>query len=172
MNAGVPPEAAATQLVLQCSTAYMVSSALQAAAKLKIADELADGPRTAADLARATRVDEDALYRVLRAPASIGIFEETGPRTFALKARAQLLRADAPGSVRDLVRWLRDPFVRVCAEMLHSVRRGGSLGTPQAAPHPGSSRSFNRATQVKYDGVLVDGGLHFTLRDLRRNPPV
>jgi hypothetical protein len=120
-----PPDVAAAQLVLHFSTGYIVSSALQAVVKLQIADELAKGPRTAADLAHATRVQEDPLYRVLRALASVGVFEEKEPRTFALNTAAHLLRADAPGSVRDLVLWLTDPFhFRVYAEMLHSVQTG------------------------------------------------
>jgi len=124
MSAGAPSEVAATQLVLQFATGYMVSSALQAVVKLKIADELARGLRTAADLARAACVQEDALYRVLRALASVGVFEEKESRTFALNTAGELLRADVP-AVRDLVLWLTDPFhVRVYGEMLHSIHTG------------------------------------------------
>jgi hypothetical protein len=93
--ADVPP----SQLILQLSTGYIVSSALQVVVKLKVADELADGPRTAEDLARATGVQADALYRVLR--------------------------ADAPDRVREMVLWITDPFhYRVYAEVLHSVQTG------------------------------------------------
>src|SRR5436190_19815283 len=84
------PEAAADQLLNQVATGYMVSAALQVALKLEIADRLAAGPRPVSELAREAGVAEDGLYRVLRALASVGIFEEqTGPtgegsRTFAL----------------------------------------------------------------------------------------
>jgi hypothetical protein len=121
----VPPEVAASQLVQQFSTGYIISSALQVVAKLKIADHLAAGPRTAAQLAQAAHVQEDALYRVLRTLASVGVFEERDARTFALNMPADLLRADAPGSVRDMVLWMTDPFhFRVYAEMLYSVQTG------------------------------------------------
>src|SRR3954464_13521959 len=70
------PEAAASQLLNQIATGYMVSAALQVVLKLEIADRLAAGPRSAADLAREAGVREDGLYRVLRALASVGMFEE------------------------------------------------------------------------------------------------
>jgi len=159
----VPPEVAAAQLVLQCSTGYIVSSALQAVVKLKIADELANGPRTAADLAQATGVQEDTLYRVLRALASVGVFEEKEPRTFALTMAAHVLRADTPGSVRDLVLWLTDPFhFRVYAEMLHSVQTGRpAVDKVYALPvfehfarEPGLSAVFNDA-MTTFSGVVI-----------------
>ena len=50
------------------------------AAQLGIADRLANGPRTTADLARECEVNAEALYRVLRALASLGVFEEKPPR--------------------------------------------------------------------------------------------
>src|SRR4051812_35797004 len=70
------PEVAASQLLNQVATGYMLSAALQVALKLEIADRLAAGPRPAADLAEEAGVREDGLYRVLRALASVGIFEE------------------------------------------------------------------------------------------------
>ena len=48
---------------------YQVSQVVHAAAVLGIADLLADGPRTSAELAEASVVDPDALYRLLRALA-------------------------------------------------------------------------------------------------------
>ena len=159
MSNDAPPEVAAAQLVLQCSTGYIASSALQAVVKLKIADELANGPRTAADLAQATGVQEDALYRVLRALASVGVFEEREPRTFALNMAAHLLRADAPGSVRDLVLWLTDPFhFRVYAEMLHSVQTG--------RPAPGRGAPPSIAVEYRRDATKSSWSRRF----FRRTP--
>jgi hypothetical protein len=60
----------------------MVSAALGAVAQLRIPDHLADGPRSAADLAARTGANEDAIYRVLRALSMVGVFTETAPRTY------------------------------------------------------------------------------------------
>jgi len=112
------------QQVLQVATGYMASSALYAAVSLNIADRLASGPKTAAELAKATGMNEDALYRVLRLLASLGIFEITG-RTIALNPAAELLRSDVPGSLRSMAVFLPDPFhYRIYGNILDSVKTG------------------------------------------------
>jgi len=117
-------ETAAVQLLNQVALGYIVSAALNVALELGIADRLANGPRTAENLARDASVSEDGLYRVLRALASAGIFEEQAARTFALNTPARLLMR-GPASLRDLGLWMTDPFhFRVYAEMLHSVTTG------------------------------------------------
>ena len=123
------PDAAALQHVFQLGMGYVVSAALGAATRLDIPDHLAAGPRSTADLARATGAHEDALYRLLRALSMAGVFTETAPRTFALTAAGQLLRAGVPGSARDMVLWMCDEFhYRIYAEMLHAVRTGETVG--------------------------------------------
>ncbi len=103
----------------------MASAALYTVAKLKIADLLASGSRSIAELAREVEVNEDGLYRVMRLLASFGVFSEVGLRYFSLTPEAEALRSDARDSVRDLVVWMGNPFhLRVYADMLHSVRTG------------------------------------------------
>jgi O-methyltransferase domain/Dimerisation domain len=120
-----PPDVEASQHVFQIALGYIASTALYAAVKLHIADQLADGPRPIADLARATGADEDALYRILRSLASVGIFEETTPRTFTNNARSATMRSGVPGSVHDMALWMCDPFhLRVYADAMHSVMTG------------------------------------------------
>jgi len=118
------PEQAA-QLIFQLGTGYIASSALYVVARLNIADKLAKGPRTAAALAADAGVREDGLFRVLRALASLGVFVETEPRTFALTPAAELLRTDRPGSIHPMALWIADPFhLRVYAELMHSIETG------------------------------------------------
>lgn len=61
-----------------------VTQLIYVAATLGIADLLKDGPKSSAELAATVSVDPHALYRVLRALASQGIFAETGDSHFAL----------------------------------------------------------------------------------------
>ncbi len=79
---------------------FRVSQLLHVAAKLRIADRLASGPHSISQLAEATGAHEDALYRVLRALASLGIFAEEDERVFRLTPSAQCLRSDVPDSLR------------------------------------------------------------------------
>ena len=86
------------QLLFQLGTGYMASAALQVALKLEIADRFSSDPMPVAELARAAGVDEDALYRVMRALASLGLFEEPAPRMFSAHARRRHA-AEGPGQL-------------------------------------------------------------------------
>lgn len=105
-------------------TAYWVSQAIYAAAKFGIADHLKDGPRSVEDLARVTSTNPDALYRLLRALASRGIFAEGQPRQFALTPLAEPLRSDVPGSKRALALMSGDEQFRTWAEIDYSIQTG------------------------------------------------
>jgi hypothetical protein len=101
MNAGaeheVPPAAAMMGLI----TGYWVSQAVGVVAMLGVADQLGEGPRGSDEVARAVGADPQALYRVLRLLASLGVFAEGSPGSFALTPLGETLRSDAPGSVRN-----------------------------------------------------------------------
>lgn len=121
----MPAPAAAAQLLTQMATGHIVASALQVAVRLRVADRLADGPRTTSDLAREVDVQEDGLYRVIRVLASLGLFDEVSPRRFALTPVGAQLRSGVPGSMYEMALWISSPFhFRVYAELMHSVRTG------------------------------------------------
>src|SRR5919198_4583643 len=94
---GMPPTAAMMGLI----TGYWVSQAVGVAAKLGVADVLADGPQPVEDIARAVGANGSALYRVLRLLASLGVFQEGPPGSFGLTPLGETLRSEAAGSVRD-----------------------------------------------------------------------
>ena len=82
------------EALLQFTTAYIPCAALWVAAELQIADLIGTGSTPVAELAAKTSTNEDALFRVLRLLAMVGIFAETGPRCFFLTPPAELLRSD------------------------------------------------------------------------------
>lgn len=104
----------------------MPAACLYAAAKMKIADLLATGPKPISELASATkRVNENALYRTLRALASVGVFHEVDPGKFANTPLSEQLRSDQAGSSRDTVLFIANPLhLRVFAELMHSIESG------------------------------------------------
>lgn len=117
----LPPDAQLLQLV----SGAFISSAVYAAAKLGIADLLADGPQSTAFLAEKTTTDERSLYRVLRALASVGAFAEVDSRTFANTPMTESLRSDSPRSTRDLTIWMGEPdHWKVYGDLLYSVKTG------------------------------------------------
>jgi hypothetical protein len=106
---------------------YRLSQALHVAAKLGIADLLAEGPRRAEDLAGVTGSHPSSLFRVLRLLASEGVFEELEEGQFTLTPLAEPLRSDAPDSLRaraifDGEEWNWHPW----GNLLHSTKTGGS----------------------------------------------
>lgn len=113
------------ELVMQLSTGYMASASIQIAAKLKIADLLVNGPKHIHELSKATGTNEDRLYRVLRLLASLGVFSEIAPHTFALTPAAESLRSDVPNSFRDMALWITSPFhFRTYAGLMHTIKTG------------------------------------------------
>ncbi len=119
------PETAAAQLVMQLSTGYIMSTAVQVATTLEIADKIGSGEQSAAELARASGVLEDPLYRVLRALASAGIFEETANRRFRNTPASDLLRKSNPHGLYWMARWISEPgHLRVYADIMYSMKTG------------------------------------------------
>ena len=86
-------------------TGYWISQAVHVAAELGIADLLGKRGRPIEDLARETRSNPDALYRLMRALAAAGVFAEAAPREFKLTPMGALLRRDMPGNLRDFSRF-------------------------------------------------------------------
>jgi hypothetical protein len=149
---GRPGEAPARMLGLL--NAFLTVQALHVAADLGIADLLAAGPRPSAELAKASGTHPSALYRLLRALAGVGIFTEVEPKTFGLTPTAELLREDAPGSLRDMVLYLCDDVHwRTWGHLDHSVRTGrsafedlfGMSPWEYRIRHPESGTRFNAA---------------------------
>lgn len=148
--ANLPPQ---VQLI-QMAVAVWAARAVYAAAKLGLPDLLADGPHSAADLAQATATDPAALYRLLRALASRGVFTEVGPQRFALTALGAALKSGAPGGARAAVLTLAGDWQwKAWDNVLFSLRTGkpaldATFGMPlfeYLAAHPDDGALFGEA---------------------------
>jgi hypothetical protein len=173
------------QQMLQLLNGHCVEQALHVAAVLGIADLLADGAKSVAEVASATGAHGPSLYRVLRMLAGIGVFDEGADGRFALTPLGATLRSDVPDSVRDRAIYYGSPEMwQAWGSLRHAVMTGESPfehthGVPfydYLARHPGVGAPFNRymtrtseqhntAIVASYDfsslGTLVDvGGGH------------
>ena len=120
------PEPDPAQQILQLATGYMPSSALFAITSLNVPDFLKTGPQAVSTLAAKTGSNEDALYRILRALSSVGVFYENPARTFALTPISELLCTGQ--RERDMVLWLSDPFhLQVYQEAAHAIHTGETV---------------------------------------------
>jgi O-methyltransferase domain/Dimerisation domain len=104
-------------------TSYWTAQAIHVAAKLKLADLIKDGPRTAAELAAATKVHPQSLYRLLRALASVEIFSEADDGKFRITPIAECL-LDKPGSQWAVAMMMGDEHFRAWGDLLYSVQTG------------------------------------------------
>jgi SAM-dependent methyltransferase len=101
---------------------YWYTQTIYVAAKLGIADLLKDGPKSAKELAEATGTDPRALYRLLRALASLGIFAEEAGR-FCLTPLAECL---LDPSMKAMATMRGESQYRAWGELLYSVQTGKS----------------------------------------------
>ncbi len=167
---------------------HWAARAIQVATSLRVPDALNDGPKSVEDLAHMTETHPPSLYRLLRALASVGVFEEVEPRTFAHSECSRFLQSSQPISLYNLARMMNaDWHWRVWGEMEYSIRTGKPVFEQlygmdrwhyfQQYPEEGRifdagisnfSRLVDRAIAAAYDfsgvGTLVDvGGGHGSL---------
>jgi O-methyltransferase/methyltransferase family protein len=149
--------AVANTELLDMLYAFELTRAICAAAELGIADLLVDGPRTVEQLADVTGTRPELLYRLLRALASRGIFEQSehDGRQFALTELAESLLREGPGgTVHDYALYVGKPFLQRSWEQLVPTLRTGqpafdlAHGLPlfeYLASEPSAAQSFNDA---------------------------
>jgi hypothetical protein len=95
----LPPPAAVFRLV----SGMWAAQAVATAAKLRIPDQLAHGPRTAAEVAAAIGADAPSVHRLMRGIATVGVLSSEAGGRFALTPLGEALRSDVPGSMRSLI---------------------------------------------------------------------
>ena len=158
------PEDPSVQLV-ELSLGYLYSAALHTAARFGIADLLADGPRTARELATAAGVDGAYLYRLLRFLATRGVFHEDGTGRFRLTPLAEPLRTGVERSLRDYVLARgEDIFWNSAARLDEAVRTGstafeGLYGMPfydYVAADPRRGAAFNASMAAFSESLSND----------------
>jgi len=111
-------------LIQMCGGAW-VASAIHAAAKHALADHLADGPRTADDVAEVTGLHAPTLYRFLRSLAGLGLFTQDDAGRFGLTPLGAALRSGAPGEARSTaLAFLGPAFSRSWEHLTHTLETG------------------------------------------------
>ena len=110
--------------MLQIISGFWISRAVYVIAKLGIPDLLKSGPKTAEELASATKVHAPSLFRILRALASVGVLTSEGGH-FAQTPLSETLITDAPGSLRWFaVSELGQEHYPAWGNLMHSVKTG------------------------------------------------
>jgi hypothetical protein len=114
--------------LVQLGSAYWQSRVLYLAARLDIAGVLGDTTLDTQEIARRLSADADAVFRVLRMLAAMGVFEQTAPRCFRNNRVSACLREDHPQSVRAMVLMHNaEPMSRSWYEQLEAGVRSGEV---------------------------------------------
>lgn len=133
---------------------FQASQAIHAFTVLGLAELIGTGRRGAADVARQTDADPDALRRLLRALAALGVLDEDEAGEFALTPVGEGLLDDAPSSLAAWATGICNPNSwQNWGQLEDSVRTGRTgyqlrLGTDAwtyRAQHPDEGRIFDRA---------------------------
>ncbi len=116
----LPPRRVLAQMLV----GNQVQQAIYVAARLGIADLLKAGPLGSEELAAATGSHPGSLYRLLRVLASFGLFAADDRGCFELTPLGELLRQDAPESMRALALWSGGVSYQAFGGLERSVRTG------------------------------------------------
>lgn len=103
----------------------VITQAISVAAKLGIADVLADGPLPADEIAKRVGADPEATYRLMRTLSGYSVFAVQPDGRFALTPMAEALRDNAPDSMRGMAMLMGHPLLwEDWGHLLESVRTG------------------------------------------------
>jgi hypothetical protein len=147
--------------LIEMATAAFVSKVVYVAAKLGLADRLAEGPKSAEELAGPMGAHAPTLHRLMRSLAGLGVLTERDAQRFGLTPLGEALRTGAPGEARSTLITLGSPaFVAAFEQIEHSVRTGKTgfeqaMGVPvfdYLAQHPDEARLFSE-TMVGFHGA-------------------
>ena len=95
-------EQSAAVALVDLISGCVITQSIYVAAKLGIADVLADAPLTAEEIAKRVGADREAIYRLLRTLSSYSVFAELTGGRFELTPIGDALRANSPHSMRNL----------------------------------------------------------------------
>ena len=155
---------------------FRASQLVHLAARLRIPDLLAEGPRSAEDLGAVTGIDADRLHRVLRGLAGLGVLVETADGRFGNTEVGTLFREGVQGSRRAMALMLLPESYRAWDHLMETMRSGkpgheiahrGSLWDSMARDADFAAR-FNQAMVAGTDEIaeVVAAGLDFSSASL------
>lgn len=148
-----PERIADATRLLGIVTGSWKTQAAYVAARLGLADLLAESPQSAGELAASTSTHAPSLERLLRALATIELVRENEDGTFELTSMGALLRDGTPDSLRSWVLHWGGTSWPVWGHLLHSVTTGESAralvsvtaGFEHLAADAEAAQTFHRA---------------------------
>jgi ubiquinone/menaquinone biosynthesis C-methylase UbiE/predicted transcriptional regulator len=113
-----------SSVLLEMMYGYQKSQALFVAAKLRIADILSNGSKTADELAKATGVNSRSIYHLMRSLISVGVFSTEDNDKFKLNPMGKHLLTGTSDSLRGTVMAMGDESYQAWGNLLYSIKTG------------------------------------------------
>jgi len=159
--------------ILQIVNGAYVAGAVSCLAQFGIPDLLEDGAKSAEELAVETGAQPEALYRLMRATACVGVLAEASDKKFSQTPMSAVLRTNAKPSLRGLaIMTGREWHERGWSKLEYCVRTGkqaideiyGMTIFEYLKQNPEESRIFDEAMTglSSIDGPAVADGYNFT----------
>jgi hypothetical protein len=132
---------------------YRAFQSVATACELKIPDLLADGPKSAAEIASATQTHEPSLRSLMRGLCAWEVFSERLDGTFAATEVSDHFRSDRPG-LRNMALWLSTGGgYQAWANLTYTLRTGnnafvytfGKTSWEMGGENPDAFARFNAA---------------------------
>jgi hypothetical protein len=155
----LPPPMVFMQLLFGKQLTYSLSGV----ARLGVADHMDKTARPIEELAAKVGAHAPSLYRVMRLLASLGVFKEGPARHFALTPVGELLKTDAPASLRAMAMMFGEEFSTRAYAHITDCLRTGRDGVTEAygkdiwqvlAEHPAQCEVFQNAMTSNSSGSV------------------
>jgi SAM-dependent methyltransferase len=142
---------------------YRNTALVHVAAKLGLADLLADGPRSSAELARTLGAHAPSLHRILRGLVILRVCSEERDGRFGLTALGAMLRTETPGSPRGQAILCGEEYAGAWVGLPHSAMTGetafdhvfGMSPWEHRKQHPELDEYFNAGLRRATDRAAV-----------------
>jgi O-methyltransferase domain len=163
----------AQRLIGQLLFGKQMTYCLSGVARIGVADHMNATPMAVEEIAGKTGAHAPSLYRVMRMLASTGVFKEEQGKRFALTPAGELLKSDAPGTMRYHAMMLGDEWTTRAYEHFTDCLRTGQNGVSKAygqhlfdvlAERPEQSDTFQAAmtSSSTIEGKAVIGAYDFS----------
>jgi O-methyltransferase domain len=163
----------AQRLIGQLLFGKQMTYCLSGVARFGVADHMSATPMAVEEIAGKTGAHAPSLYRVMRMLASMGVFKEERGKRFALTPAGELLKSDAPGTMRHHAMMLGDEWTMRAYEHFTDCLRTGQNGVSKAygqhlfdvlAERPEQSDTFQAAmtSSSTIEGKAVIGAYDFS----------
>jgi len=113
-----------SQQLIRLAFGFIPARAIYIAAKYRLIDAIGSGQKSVGDLAAETGLNAEALGRICRLLAAIGVLEETGDNSFRTTEVAQPLSSRDGSSLRDYIMVYHELVYKAFEHIPHTVETG------------------------------------------------